>query len=84
MMTALDTHASQGVARPEVPCIGVGVVRDNAGVSTRLLEPDYQLVWPRVLFRAQASKLLNRRELRDWDDRCELLLDDAFVRGLST
>jgi hypothetical protein len=50
-------------------------------MSARLAEPDYQLVWPRVLFTAEAAKLLNRRELKDWDDRCELLLDDAFVRG---
>lgn len=50
-------------------------------MSVRLAEPDYQLVWPRALFRAEAAKLLNRRELKDWNDRCELLLDDAFVRG---
>ena len=50
-------------------------------MSARLAEPDYQLVWPRALFTAEAAKLLNRRELTDWNDRCELLLDDAFVRG---
>ena|GEM_PF-4315665 len=38
-------------------------------------------MWLRGLFRAEATKLLNRRELMDWNDRCELLLDDAFVRG---
>ena len=50
-------------------------------MSARLAEPDYQLVWPRALFTDEAAKLLNRRELKDWNDRCELLLDDAFVRG---
>ncbi len=55
--------------------------RDDGQVSARLAEPDYQLVWPRALFTAEAAKLLNRRELTDWNDRCELLLDDAFVRG---
>jgi hypothetical protein len=56
-------------------------MRDNARVSARLAEPDYQLVWSRVIFKAEAAKLLNHRELRDWDERCELLLEDAFVRG---
>jgi hypothetical protein len=50
-------------------------------VTARLAEPDYQLVWPRTLFVAEAAKLLNHRELKDWDDRCELLLEHAFVRG---
>jgi hypothetical protein len=39
------------------------------------------LVWPRALFTAEAAKLLNQREVTDWNERCELLLDDAFVRG---
>lgn len=56
-------------------------MRDDGGVTPRLAEPDYQLVWPRALFTAEAAKLLNRRTLPDWDDRCELLLDHAFVRG---
>jgi hypothetical protein len=50
-------------------------------VSARLAEPDYQLVMPRALFTAEAAKLLNQRGLSDWNERCELLLDDAFVRG---
>jgi hypothetical protein len=50
-------------------------------VRARLGEPEYQLVWPRASFIAEAAKLLNRRELKDWDSRCELLLDHAFVRG---
>lgn len=50
-------------------------------MNARLAEPDYQLVWPRALFATEAAKLLNRCDLKDWDDRCELLLDDAFVRG---
>lgn len=57
------------------------MARDDERVSARLAEPDYQLVWPRVLFTAEAAKLLNRRELKDWNDRCELLLEDAFVSG---
>lgn len=58
-----------------------GVVRDDGLVSSRLAEPDYQLVWPRGLFVAEAAKLLNQRELEDWDERCALLLEHAFVRG---
>lgn len=50
-------------------------------MTSRLDEPDYQLVWPRSLFRAESAKLLNRRGARGWDDRCELLLEDAFVHG---
>lgn len=42
--------------------------------------PDYELVWPRWLFQAEAAALLNSRDkLSDWDDRCELLLEDAFA-----
>ncbi|MGA4688670.1 hypothetical protein ACPCXD_00235 [Rhodococcus sp. AB351] len=48
-------------------------------MKERLSEPDYQLVWPRTLFVAEASKLLNQRQYPDWDDRCLLLLTDAFV-----
>jgi hypothetical protein len=36
---------------------------------------------PRALFTAEAAKLLNQRELSDWNERCELLLADAFVHG---
>ena len=50
-------------------------------MSDRLAEPDYQLVMPRTLFTAEAARLLNQRELQDWNARCELLLDHAFVRG---
>lgn len=59
----------------------VGVRPDNGEVNARLAESDYQLLWPRDLFRAEAAKLLNLRELPDWNDRCELLLEDAFGRG---
>ncbi|MFV9460301.1 hypothetical protein ACNJ7E_43675 [Rhodococcus sp. NM-2] len=48
-------------------------------MNARLSEPDYQLVWPRSLFVAESSKLLNVRTEPDWDDRCLLLLTDAFV-----
>ncbi|MET8845937.1 hypothetical protein [Amycolatopsis sp. NPDC004625] len=51
-------------------------------MSARLAEADYQLVWPRALFKSEAAKLLNQRDLKDWNDRCALLLDDAFVRGI--
>lgn len=56
-------------------------VRDDGRVTSRLAEPDYQLVWPRALFVAEAAKLLNQRGVKDWDERCELLLEHAFVRG---
>lgn len=35
----------------------------------------------RTLFTAEAAKLLNQRGLSDWNERCELLFDDAFIRG---
>lgn len=53
-------------------------------MRSRLTDTDYQLRWPRWLFVQEASSLLNRRELRDWDDRCELLLEDAFVGDASS
>jgi hypothetical protein len=59
----------------------VGAVRDDGQVSSRLAEPDYQLVWPRALFIVEAAKLFNQRGAKDWDERCELLLEHAFVRG---
>lgn len=48
-------------------------------MSSRFADPDYQLIWPRALFVAECAKLLNRRNLTDWDDRCEILLDHAFI-----
>jgi len=50
-------------------------------MRSRLSEPDYQLVWPRSLLVAEAAKLLNQRHLPDWDDRCALLLEHAFIGG---
>jgi hypothetical protein len=54
-------------------------------VSTRYSDPDYRLAWPRSLFLDEAAKLLsralNQRDQRDWNDRCELLLEQAFVSG---
>ncbi|WP_256790093.1 MULTISPECIES: hypothetical protein [Frankia] len=50
-------------------------------MTARFAEPDYQLVWPRALFVAESAELLNRRDMSDWNDRCELLLEDAFVHG---
>jgi hypothetical protein len=44
---------------------------------------DYQLAWPRQLFQREAAALLTSySKLKDWDDRCELLLEDAFVSGV--
>jgi hypothetical protein len=43
---------------------------------------DYQLAWPRQLFQREAALLTSYRKLKDWDDRCELLLEDAFVSGV--
>ena len=40
---------------------------------------DYQLVWPRPLFRNETAALVNNTKFDDWDGRCELLLEDAFV-----
>lgn len=40
---------------------------------------DYQLAWPRQLFRSEATALVNNTRGRDWADRCELLLEDAFT-----
>jgi len=40
---------------------------------------DYQLTWPRRLFQEETADLLNSRDkVERWDDRCELLLEDAF------
>jgi hypothetical protein len=62
-------------------CAFPGGVRDDGEVRVRLAEPDYQLVVPGALFTASAVKLLNQWGLSDGGERCELLLDDAFVRG---
>lgn len=44
---------------------------------------DYTLRWPRDLFKREVSELLNRRgTLTDWNERCELLLEDAFVSNV--
>lgn len=65
-------------------CANLGsTVSDNRCVNSRFNEADYQLRWPRSLFVQEASKLLNRRDLTDWDERCELLLEDAFIGGMS-
>jgi hypothetical protein len=39
---------------------------------------DYELRWPRELFRSEATFLLNNRSISDWQGRAELLLEDAF------
>ncbi|MCR3721888.1 MULTISPECIES: hypothetical protein [Prauserella salsuginis group] len=53
-------------------------------MRSHFTDTDYQLRWPRWLFVQEASSLLNRRQLHDWDDRCELLLEDAFVGDASS
>ncbi len=40
---------------------------------------DYQLVWPRRLFQTETAALVNNTKPKDWADRCELLLEDAFL-----
>lgn len=55
---------------------------EDWGVGSRFDDADYQLRWPRWLFVQEASRLLNVRDLRDWDEHCELLLEDAFVGGI--
>lgn len=52
-------------------------------MNSRFDEADYQLLWPRSLFVQEASTLLNKRDLIDWDERCALLLEDAFIGGMS-
>ncbi|MGE5667400.1 MAG: hypothetical protein ACM338_04310 [Betaproteobacteria bacterium] len=51
-------------------------------MGSRFDDADYQLRWPHWLFVQEASRLLNVRDLRDWDEHCELLLEDAFVGGI--
>lgn len=50
-------------------------------MDSRFADPDYELLWPRTLFKKVAADLLNRRSLPDWDERCALLLEHAFVGG---
>lgn len=52
-------------------------------MGSRLDDADYQLRWPRWLFAQECSRLLNQRARRDWDEACELLLEDAFVADVS-
>lgn len=52
-------------------------------MGSRFNDADYQLRWPRWLFVQEASKLLNNRDRRNWDEVCEQLLEDAFVGGMS-
>lgn len=40
---------------------------------------DYQLIWPRRLFQTETAALINNTRINDWADRCELLLEDAFL-----
>jgi hypothetical protein len=40
---------------------------------------DYQLGWPRLLFQNETAALVNNTKLDNWEARCALLLEDAFV-----
>ncbi|MFF1820421.1 hypothetical protein ACFVWG_24155 [Kribbella sp. NPDC058245] len=40
--------------------------------------PDYELTWPPDLFRVELTKLINAPKTPEWDERVELLLEDAF------
>jgi hypothetical protein len=57
------------------------VIEIIESVNAKWSEPEYQLVWPRQFFIQEAARLLNDRDTPDWDDRCRMLLDDAFVSG---
>jgi hypothetical protein len=48
-------------------------------VTSEAIGADYQLVWPKELFQAEAYALVNNTQPQDWADRCELLLEDAFA-----
>ncbi len=41
--------------------------------------PDYELRWPRALFKSETADLLNQRAVADWQERALLLLEDAFA-----
>lgn len=57
-------------------------MREDDDVRSRFDDADYQLRWPRWLFVQEASRLLNSRGKVNWDEDCELLLEDAFVGGM--
>jgi hypothetical protein len=48
-------------------------------VTSVVTGADYQLVWPRELFRSEAYALVNNTQPSDWTERCHLLLEDAFA-----
>ncbi|MBQ0901310.1 hypothetical protein [Micromonospora sp. U21] len=48
---------------------------------SRFSEADFQLVWPRKLFKAQAAKLLNQRARDSWNENVEMMLEHAFAGG---
>jgi hypothetical protein len=47
-------------------------------MTTRYDSADYELRWPRGLFVAEATALINHASNDDWSGRCEFLLEDAF------
>lgn len=54
-----------------------GIMFDVASIYTG---GDFELAWPRDLFRVELASLINtQKELKDWDGRVELLLEDAFA-----
>ncbi|MFI5843914.1 hypothetical protein ACIA8K_29870 [Catenuloplanes sp. NPDC051500] len=58
-------------------------VREDVAVISRFSETDFQLAWPRSLFKTQATKLLHQHTRDNWNDYVELLLEQAFVGGYS-
>ncbi|MBL6275410.1 hypothetical protein JMF97_04455 [Micromonospora fiedleri] len=50
-------------------------------MTSRYSDADFQLVWPRTVFKAQAAKLLNQRARDNWNESVELLLEHAFAGG---
>lgn len=42
-------------------------------------DEDYTLRWPPTLLKRELSRELNHRTVKDWGERCELLLEQAFV-----
>ena len=42
-------------------------------------DEDYTLRWPPTLLKRELSQELNHRAAKGWGDRCELLLEQAFV-----
>lgn len=51
---------------------------DN-GRMTGVDDVDYTVRWPKDVLRSAITELINRTDIAFWDDRVEMLLEDAFV-----